>query len=140
MRVLLILGTNLGNRKENLKRAETLIEKFVGRVLKRSSIIETQPFGVLNQPHFLNYGLLVETFHPPFELLKLLKWIEKRVGRYRTYRWGPRVIDIDIVRLEGLKISTPELKVPHPGLRNREFFREIGKEVLNENLFPVNGF
>ena len=82
MRTILILGTNLGNRVENLKRAEELIEKFVGMILKRSKIIETAPFGVVNQPPFLNYGLLVDTYHPPFELLKLLKWIEKRVGRY----------------------------------------------------------
>jgi len=125
MRTILILGTNLGNRVENLKRAEELIEKLVGRILKRSKIIETAPFGVVNQPPFLNYGLLVDTYHPPFELLKLLKWIEKRVGRYRTFRWGPRVIDIDIVKYGNLFVDTEELKIPHPGLQCREFFKSI---------------
>ncbi len=125
MRTILILGTNLGNRVENLKRAEGLIGKLVGRILKRSEIIETAPFGVVNQPPFLNYGLLVDTCHPPFELLKLLKWIEKRVGRYRTFRWGPRVVDIDIVRYGNLFIDTGELKIPHPGLKDREFFKSI---------------
>jgi 2-amino-4-hydroxy-6-hydroxymethyldihydropteridine diphosphokinase len=125
VRTILILGTNLGNRVENLKRAEKLIEKLAGRILKRSKIIETAPFGVVNQPPFLNYGLLVDTYHPPFELLKLLRWIEKRVGRYRTFRWGPRVIDIDIVKYENLFIDTEELKIPHPGLKDREFFKSI---------------
>ncbi len=125
MRTILILGTNLGNRVENLKRAEELIEKLVGRILKRSRIIETAPFGVVNQPPFLNYGLLVDTYHPPFELLKLLKWIEKRVGRYRTFRWGPRVVDIDIVKYGNLFIDTEELRIPHPGLQCREFFKSI---------------
>ena len=138
MKALLILGTNLGNREENLKRAEELIERFVGEVLKRSSVVETKPFGVEKQPPFLNYGLLVETIHPPFELLKLVKWIERRVGRFQTFRWGPRVIDIDIVRYGNLKIETEELKIPHPGLKEREFFRKLEEEVLNGNLL-LNG-
>jgi len=125
VRTILILGTNLGNRVENLKRAEELIEKLVGRILKRSKVIETAPFGVVNQPPFLNYGLLVDTYHPPFELLKLLKWIEKRVGRYRTFRWGPRVVDIDIVKYGNLFVDTEELRIPHPGLQCREFFKSI---------------
>ncbi|TCK05267.1 2-amino-4-hydroxy-6-hydroxymethyldihydropteridine diphosphokinase [Phorcysia thermohydrogeniphila] len=125
MRVVLILGTNLGNRLDNLKRAEELIRKFVGRILRRSPVFETPPFGVEKQPPFLNYGLLVETHHPPFELLRLVKWIEKRVGRYRTFRWGPRVIDVDIVKYGDVKISVEELQIPHPGLKDREFFRKI---------------
>ncbi|WP_163328123.1 2-amino-4-hydroxy-6-hydroxymethyldihydropteridine diphosphokinase [Desulfurobacterium thermolithotrophum] len=125
MKVVLILGTNLGNRLDNLKRAEELIEKFVGRILKKTEIIETAPFGVVNQPSFLNYGLLIDTYHPPFELLKLLKWIEKRVGRYKTFRWGPRVVDIDIIKYENLFINTKSLKIPHPGLQHRAFFVKI---------------
>jgi len=133
LRVLLILGSNLGNRKENLKRAEELIEKFCGKVLKRSSLLETAPFGVKNQPYFLNYGLLIETLHPPIELLKLLKWIEKRVGRFPTFRWGPRVVDIDIVFYGKVRIETPLLTVPHRGLRDRNFFKSIVKELLDES-------
>ncbi len=131
MKTVLILGSNIGNRRENLKRAEELIEKFCGRVLKRSSILETAPFGVLNQPYFLNYGLLIETPHPPFELLKLIKWIEKRTGRYPTYRWGPRVVDVDIVLYGKVRIETPALTVPHRGLKDRDFFRKILNELLN---------
>ncbi|MEO2068652.1 MAG: 2-amino-4-hydroxy-6-hydroxymethyldihydropteridine diphosphokinase [Desulfurobacteriaceae bacterium] len=130
MKVLLILGSNLGNRYENLNKAEKLIEKFVGKILKRSKVLETAPFGVVNQPYFLNLGLLVETHHPPFELLNLVKWIEKRVGRYKTFRWGPRVVDIDIVIYGNFFIDTRKLKVPHPGLRDREFFKTIKSYLL----------
>jgi len=135
LKVLLILGSNVGNRRENLKRTEKLIEKFVGKILKRSLIIETAPFGVTNQPKFLNCGLLVDALHPPFELLRLVKWIEKRVGRYKTYRWGPRVADVDIITIEHITIDTPLLKVPHPGLRNREFFKRIFSELYGKNRF-----
>ena len=131
MKTVLILGSNIGNRKENLKRAEQLIEKFCGKILKRSSVLETAPFGVENQPYFLNYGLLIDTFHPPFELLKLIKWIERRVGRYPTYRWGPRTVDIDIVTYENIKVETCSLKIPHPGLQDREFFRQIYQQLTN---------
>jgi len=133
LKAILILGSNLGNRKENLKRAEELIEKFCGKVLKRSSLLETAPFGVKNQPYFLNYGLLIETLHPPVELLKLLKWIEKRIGRFPTFRWGPRVVDIDIVLYEKVKLETPLLTVPHRGLKDRDFFKSIVKELLDES-------
>jgi len=135
LRAALILGSNLGNRAENLKRAEQLIEKFCGKILKRSSVLETAPFGVENQPYFLNYGLLIDTFHPPFELLKLIKWIERRAGRYPTYRWGPRVIDVDIVLYGNIRIETPVLTVPHKGLKDRDFFKRITTELLNGNLF-----
>ncbi|WP_456456183.1 2-amino-4-hydroxy-6-hydroxymethyldihydropteridine diphosphokinase [Thermovibrio sp.] len=134
MEALLILGSNLGNRKENIERAISLIGKFVGKVLKESSLIETAPFGVLSQPFFLNKGVLVETVHPPWELLKLLKWIEKRVGRFPTYRWGPRVIDVDLVLYGKVKVETEELKLPHSGLKDREFFRRIYREIKREPL------
>ena len=134
MKAVLILGSNLGNRKENIERAIDLIKKFVGNVLKESSLIQTPPFGIKEQPPFLNKGVLVETYHPPFELLNLLKWIEKRVGRYPTYRWGPRVIDVDIATWGNLTVDTEKLKLPHPGLRKREFFRRIYKELTKREL------
>ena len=134
MKAILILGSNLGNRKENLKRAEELIEKFCGKVLKRSSLLETAPFGVKNQPYFLNYGLLIETLHPPVELLKLLKWIEKRVGRFPTFRWGPRTVDIDIITYGNIKVETSQLKIPHPGLQNRKFFKQIYYQLTNYQI------
>jgi 2-amino-4-hydroxy-6-hydroxymethyldihydropteridine diphosphokinase len=79
-------------------------------------------------------GVLMETFHPPQELLYLAKWIEKQVGRYPTYRWGPRVIDVDIITYDEVKINTPRLKIPHPGLKDRDFFRKIYFELTGS--FP----
>lgn len=134
MKSLLILGSNLGNRGENIGRALKLIERFAGKILKESSLLETAPFGVVNQPYFLNKGVLIETYHPPFELLRVLKWIERRVGRYPTYRWGPRVIDIDIITWGEVKVNTEKLKLPHPGLREREFFKEIYRELIRREL------
>lgn len=132
MKVILILGSNIGNRLQNLKLAEKLIRKFVGVPIRETEAVETHPFGVKNQPKFLNKALLIDTLHPPFELLSILKWIEKRVGRYRTFRWGPRTIDIDIVLYEYLRIDTPELKVPHPGLAERDFFKSLCLSLLKD--------
>ncbi len=125
MLAILSLGTNLGNRIQNIKRARTFIEKFVGRIVRSSEIIETEPFGVKKQPNFLNQLVAVETFHPPFELLTLLKQGEKRIGRFKTYRWGPRVIDIDIIVIDGLKIDTRKLTIPHKGLKDREYLKKL---------------
>jgi len=124
-KVILALGTNLGNRKENLKIAINSINRIAGRVIKKTKILETKPFGVINQPYFLNQGVLIETHHPPFLLLKLLKGIEKRNGRFKTFRWGPRTIDIDILTYEDLSIKTTQLKIPHPGIKDRDFFQKI---------------
>ena len=132
MRVLIIAGTNLGNRRENLNRARELLTKFAGELLKESRVYQTKPFGVEAQPPFLNQGFLVDSLHPPHHLLKLVKWIEKRVGRYKTYRWGPRVIDLDLVWTEQVRVRTGELELPHRGLKDRDFFRKIAKELIPE--------
>ncbi|SNR75021.1 2-amino-4-hydroxy-6-hydroxymethyldihydropteridine diphosphokinase [Desulfurobacterium atlanticum] len=124
-KVILALGTNLGNRKENLKKAIISISRFAGKVLKETEILETKPFGITNQPYFLNQGILIETYHPPLLLLKILKEIEKRNGRFKTFRWGPRTIDIDILIYDDLAIKTTQLQIPHPGIENRDFFQRI---------------
>jgi 2-amino-4-hydroxy-6-hydroxymethyldihydropteridine diphosphokinase len=131
MRAVLILGSNIGNRPGNIRRARDLIGFLIGRILKQTDVIETKPFGFARQPYFLNCGFLVDTSHPPFLLLKLVKYVEKRVGRYRTFHWGPRVIDIDIVTYGNLRIDTKNLKIPHPGLKDRDFFRDIYSELIS---------
>ncbi|WP_456397280.1 2-amino-4-hydroxy-6-hydroxymethyldihydropteridine diphosphokinase [Desulfurobacterium sp.] len=123
-KVLLCIGTNLGNRKNNIERALNAIDKYAGRVLKTTEIMETKPFGVTRQPYFLNIGVLIETEHPPFLLLDILKKLEKKIGRYPTYRWGPRVIDIDILTYENIRMKTNKLKIPHPGVKERSFFKK----------------
>ncbi|WP_456484847.1 2-amino-4-hydroxy-6-hydroxymethyldihydropteridine diphosphokinase [Desulfurobacterium sp.] len=128
-KVVLCIGTNLGNRRENIERAISAIEKYAGKIVKTTEITETAPFGVTRQPYFLNVGVLIETEHPPFLLLNILKKLEKKVGRYPTYRWGPRVIDIDILLYEMVKINTTKLTIPHPGLKARDFFQEAASLI-----------
>jgi 2-amino-4-hydroxy-6-hydroxymethyldihydropteridine diphosphokinase len=134
-KAVIIGGSNLGHREENLKKGFKLLSLFAGRVLKTTPFLYTAPFGVEKQPYFVNAGVLIETYHPPFELLKLLKWIERRAGRYPTYRWGPRVLDLDLVIYEGIKVKSRELTLPHPGLRERDFFRKLVKELLGESFY-----
>jgi 2-amino-4-hydroxy-6-hydroxymethyldihydropteridine diphosphokinase len=133
-KAVIVGGSNLGNREENLRRGFELVSLFAGKTLKTTPFLHTAPFGVEKQPPFVNAGVLVETCHPPLELLRLLKWIEKRVGRYPTYRWGPRVLDLDLVLYEGVRVESRELTLPHPGLRERDFFKELVEELLGENL------
>jgi len=133
-KAVIVGGSNLGNREENLRRGFELVSLFAGKTLKTTPFLYTAPFGVEKQPPFVNAGVLVETYHPPLELLRLLKWIEKRVGRYPTYRWGPRVLDLDLVLYEGVRVESSELTLPHPGLRERDFFKELVEELLGENL------
>ncbi|WP_457569973.1 2-amino-4-hydroxy-6-hydroxymethyldihydropteridine diphosphokinase [Desulfurobacterium sp.] len=123
-KVLLCIGTNLGNRKNNIERALNAIDKYAGRILKTTEIMETKPFGITRQPYFLNIGVLIESKHPPSLLLNILKRLEKKLGRYPTYRWGPRVIDIDILTYENIRIETEKLRIPHPGIKERNFFKK----------------
>ncbi|WP_457567339.1 2-amino-4-hydroxy-6-hydroxymethyldihydropteridine diphosphokinase [Desulfurobacterium sp.] len=122
---ILGIGTNLGNKRQNVERALLFIEKCAGKILKTTEIMETAPFGVTRQPYFLNVGVLIETPHPPLMLLKIVKSMEKKLGRFPTYRWGPRIIDIDILTYENIKVRTPHLTIPHPGLKDRTFFKLI---------------
>jgi 2-amino-4-hydroxy-6-hydroxymethyldihydropteridine diphosphokinase len=133
VKAVLILGSNLGNRRFYIESGIKLIDKFAGKVIKRTRIIETSPWGFEKQPSFLNAGILIESYHPPFELLKVLKWCEKRLGRKKGRRWGIRTFDADIVLVENLRIRTKTLTVPHPGLKNREFFRELVEELTTSS-------
>ena len=116
------LGANLGDRQANLRAATALLES-VGRcrVIARSSIYETRPVGITDQPDFLNAVVAVETSLCPEALLELCLSVEKRLGRQRTIRWGPRVIDIDILLYDGIQVRTDNLIVPHPELAKRAF-------------------
>ncbi len=136
--VFLGLGSNLGDRKENIKTALGLIEKEE-KVLKVSKIYETEPYGKTDQPNFLNCVVEISTEKSPTELLKRLLEIEKVLGRVRTEKWGPRTIDIDILFYGNLYFYTNDLKLPHYDFENRSFFTEPLKEISKEfyNIRPV---
>jgi 2-amino-4-hydroxy-6-hydroxymethyldihydropteridine diphosphokinase len=131
------IGSNLGNRQENCLEAIRLLGEHGIKVIKRSSMIETEPWGVKDQPRFINMAVEVETELTPEELLKLLKVIEKDMGREATVHWGPRNIDLDILFFNDLVIDTEELKIPHPYLQERQFVLEPLAEISPEKVHPV---
>jgi len=119
-KVVLALGSNVGNRRENLKRALAEIEKFA-EVFGVSQIYETRPVGFDEQRDFLNAAIAAETDVCAMELLGLCKAAESRLGRTPSVKNGPREIDIDIIFYEDLRMSEPELQIPHPRWNERDF-------------------
>ncbi len=118
--VYLSLGSNLGDRLEQLQTARVFL-KELGEIQKTSSIYETEPWGFTDQPAFCNQVVLLETTFEPLELLREIKLIEQKMGRTPTFRYGPRVIDIDILLFDDIVITDPDLTIPHPELKNRAF-------------------
>jgi 2-amino-4-hydroxy-6-hydroxymethyldihydropteridine diphosphokinase len=113
------LGSNLGDRRAVLARAAAEVERL-GTAAERSSLYETQPVGP-PQPLFLNGALALETELGPLSLLDALLDIERRLGRIRAERWGPRLIDLDILWTDSGTFASARLTVPHPELRRRAF-------------------
>jgi len=131
------IGSNLGDKKENCRKAVEFIMREGIRVINRSSMIETEPWGIKEQPSFINMAIQVETDLTPEELLRTLKAIERRMGRGNGVRWGPRVIDLDILLYNGLTIRGPELEIPHKGTYNREHVLRPLSEIASDLLHPV---
>jgi len=117
------LGANLGDREDAIRRASELIG-----TRRLSEVIDTEPWGVTDQPPFLNQVLEVEWDGSARELLEAAKAAERAAGRRPTYRWGPREIDIDVLLFGDERIDEPDFKVPHPGLWERDFvLRPLGE-------------
>lgn len=119
--VYLLIGGNLGNRKENFSRAISLINEQCGSLTKSSSVYETEAWGITDQPSFLNQALEIVTELNARQLMRKILKIEKIMGRLRKEKLGPRVIDIDILLFENEIHDLRFLKVPHPELQNRRF-------------------
>lgn len=137
----LSLGSNLGNRLENLIRALENLKKAGNKIIKVSSFYETKPVGKEEQPDFLNLVAEVKTSLSPFLFLALTQRIEKKMGRERKEKWGPRIIDIDIVLFDDLEIESEKLTIPHPLARERAFVLLPLAELLSripEKLKPLN--
>jgi len=138
-RVYLGLGTNLGNREQNLQEAIRLIGKRVGKVTRQSSFIQTEPWGFESENLFLNAVILCETEQSPREVLLATQQIERDMGRNKKLRveglglkveslglkvertYADRVIDIDILLYDDLTVDEPDLKIPHPLMQQRDF-------------------
>ena len=122
MAVYLSLGSNMGNRLQNLQSAvEALRAELDVTVWKVSRVYETEPIGDIDQDPFLNMAVSLETTLEPLDLLACVQSIEDEMGRERTRRWGPRVIDIDIVLWDDVIVNEKTLTVPHPEFRKRAF-------------------
>lgn len=125
------IGSNLGDRRKNIKKALEILESIKGiKVKKVSKIYETEPVGGPPQGKFLNGVIKIKTSLSAFHLLKILKRIEKDLGRKPTVRFGPREIDLDILFYSDKVINRKDLKIPHPRIFEREFVLKPLLEVL----------
>jgi 2-amino-4-hydroxy-6-hydroxymethyldihydropteridine diphosphokinase len=136
--VYLALGTNLGDRPGNLQAAITALPPVV-KVLEKSPVYETLPWGVTDQPAFLNMVLKGKTRLAPMALLKHLKDLETRLGRRPSVRYGPRIIDIDILFHDDIVLNTPKLAIPHPRLHERAFVLVPLADLAPELVHPAFG-
>ncbi len=136
-RAFIGLGSNLGDRLENLRRALAEMEKAEIGVVKMSSIYETEPYGVKNQNSFLNMVVEAQTGLCPRDLLATLLRIEKQMGRKRDKKWGPRIIDLDILFYDDLILDAEDLKIPHPDIANRIFVLLPMFEIAPDYIHPV---
>ncbi len=137
MRAYLGLGSNQGDRVTLLNDA---LARLAGsgrvRVTKRSSLYETAPVGMTEQPGFLNLVAEVETDLDPQDLLELVLVVERSLGRVRTQRWGPRTVDIDILLYGDVRVDTPILAIPHPEMTRRRFVLEPLLEIAPDAALP----
>lgn len=133
----LLTGGNMGDRRENLSKAFDYINEECGLVINASSIYETAAWGKNDQPSFLNQVVKIETALTPLQLLKTILAIEKKIGRVRLEKYGPRIIDIDILLFNDEVHQLPALKIPHPQLPNRRFVLVPLAEIAPFFMHPV---
>ncbi|ACO83968.1 2-amino-4-hydroxy-6-hydroxymethyldihydropteridine diphosphokinase [Clostridium botulinum] len=130
-------GSNMGEKENYIKRALEKIEERGMKIIKVSSIYETEPYGVLDQDSFLNGVVKIETNLTPEDLIGELLNIEKQLDRVRERRWGPRTIDLDIIFYDDLIINEKDLVIPHKDMENREFVLKPLCDIDENFIHPV---
>ena len=135
--VFLSLGSNMGNKAENLNKALELIAKKAGIIEKKSSVYETEPWGIEDQPRFLNMVIQAQTLLTPQELIHALLEIEKELGRIRKEKWAERIIDIDILFYNNAIIHETNLTIPHPYMHQRRFVLVPMHEIAPDFFHPL---
>ena len=140
MSVYFSLGSNLGDKEQNLRLAVQNIEKRIGRIISLSAFYATEPWGFSSKNTFLNAALCAETALPPMEVLEATQEIERKMGR--THKsvngaYGDRVIDIDLLLYGDLILDTPTLKLPHPLMQERRFVMEPLAEIAPDVVHPL---
>ncbi len=136
MRAFLGLGSNLGDRADYLRKAITALEGSAIKIEAASKIYETEPWGFMGQPAYLNQVIELETSLKPIELLHFCQKIEQLLGRKRERYWGPRTIDIDLLIYDNIVIRSEELILPHPYLEERAFVLIPLREIAPELVLP----
>jgi 2-amino-4-hydroxy-6-hydroxymethyldihydropteridine diphosphokinase len=131
------IGSNLNDREKNCLRALELLQKKEINIIKRSSFYETEPWGVKDQPSFINIAVEIKTEVEPEQLLKILKDIEKEIGRKESFKWGPRVIDLDILLFDDIVLNENNLKIPHPLMHQRDFVLKPLCEIAPNARHPA---
>ena len=135
--VFLGLGSNIGDRIANIKRAIQLLDRQPEiKVVRSSSLYETKPVGYLDQPDFINAVAEIRTSLSPEELLQRTKQVEKDLERRRRRRWGPRTIDVDILLFNDLRLDKPHLHLPHPEITSRAFVLVPLAEIAPDQRHP----
>lgn len=137
MAIYIALGTNLGDKETNLKEALQQLRRKGISVSKVSDFIVTKPYGVTDQPDFLNAVAEIETDKSPEDLLQVLLQIEQEMGRRRIRHWGERNIDLDLLLYDDQVIDLPDLKVPHPDMQNRDFVLCPLAQIAPDAVHPV---
>ena len=136
----LLLGSNLGDKLENISQAKMLIGQGSGRIITASSLYKTSSWGAAGQPHYYNQAVIIETGLSPKKLLASLLEIEISMGRTRKKKWDNRIIDIDILFYDDLVLNDESLILPHPEIQNRRFALVPLAEIAPDEIHPVTGF
>ncbi len=138
MKAFIGVGSNIGEKIENCMKAISLLDSIEGcSVIKRSSFYKTEPVGYKDQDWFINCVVMIETELSPYELLEKLKEIELSMGREKGVRWGPRIIDLDILLYEDTVIDSDELTIPHLLMHKRRFVIVPLNEIAPDFIHPV---
>ena len=135
------LGSNLGDRRKNLRDASELLDTLDAgvRVLRSSNVYETEPWGLADQPKFLNCVLEIAASVPSERLLEMAKRVEQTLGREWSPRYGPRLIDVDVLLYGDAVVEQPDLQVPHPRMEVRAFVLVPLAELADGIVHPVSG-
>lgn len=137
--VYIAFGSNIGDRGAAIEEALNLIEQNEMKIVKRSKIYETEPYGYVDQPSFLNGAVEVETNLSCRDVLERLLSIENQIGRVREFKWGPRIIDLDIIFYNNEIFDEEDLKVPHPDMQSRDFVLKPLNDLCPDYVHPILG-
>jgi 2-amino-4-hydroxy-6-hydroxymethyldihydropteridine diphosphokinase len=137
--IYLHLGSNVGDRKENLQKAVQLIGKKIGKIVMKSGLYETEAWGKKDQDAFINQAIEINTDLSPRDILLKCNGIEQELGSIKTEKWGPRILDIDILFCGKKKVKEKDLIIPHPEIENRNFVLIPLMEIAGDFVHPVLG-